>query len=82
MKHLTVRQVPPDLAEALEREKRRRGTSLNRTVLDLLRQLLGVGTEEPRNGLEQLSGTWSEEELEAFDAATTQFDQIDQELWG
>ena len=40
-------------AGALAEEKRRRGTSLNRTVIDLLRQSLGVpGTR--RNGLARL----------------------------
>jgi len=32
MKHLTIRDVPQDLARALEKEKRRRGQSLNETV--------------------------------------------------
>jgi len=40
--HLTVRNLPDELAAALEKEKRRRGTSLNQTVIDLLRQSLGV----------------------------------------
>jgi plasmid stability protein len=39
--HLTVRNLPDELAAALESEKRRRGTSLNQTVVDLLRQSLG-----------------------------------------
>ena len=58
MKAITLRNVPPDLAAALNREKRRRGQSLNRTVIDLLKQGLGVG--EPRsNGLARLAGGWS-----------------------
>lgn len=40
--HLTVRNLPGELAAALEKEKRRRRTSLNQTVIDLLRQSLGV----------------------------------------
>ena len=43
MKAITLRNIPPDLAAALDREKRRRGQSLNRTAIDLLRQGLGVG---------------------------------------
>jgi hypothetical protein len=38
MKTLTIRNVPADLAEALQRERARRGQSLNQTVLDLLHQ--------------------------------------------
>ena len=32
--HLTVRNVPPELAAALDAQRRRRGTSLNQTVLN------------------------------------------------
>ena len=81
MRHLTVRNVPSDLAEALEREKRRRRTSLNRTVIDLLRQTLGVGIEAPRNGLERLAGGWTDEDLQRFEEATEEFERIDEEHW-
>ena len=60
MKNLTIRNVPPPVAEALEREKRQRGESLNQTVLDLLMEGLGVGTARS-NGLARLGGRWSEE---------------------
>lgn len=80
MKTLTVRDVPPDLAEALEREKRRRGKSLNRTVLELLSQ--GLGVKKARsNGLGRLAGDWSEEDLREFEEAVAPFEQIDEELW-
>jgi len=42
VRNLTVRNLPKELAAALEREQQRRGTSLNQTVIDLLRQSLGV----------------------------------------
>lgn len=82
MRHLTIRNVPPILAEALEEEKRRRGTSLNRTVLDLLAQSLGQAPMERRsNGLGRLAGTWSEEEFQQFQAAVADTERIDEELW-
>jgi plasmid stability protein len=43
--HLTVRNLPDDLSAALERAIHRPGTSLNQTVIDLLRQSLGVTRE-------------------------------------
>jgi plasmid stability protein len=55
---LTVRNLPEELSAALEREKRRRGTSLNRTVIDVLTQSLGV-VGKRSNGLARLSGTWT-----------------------
>jgi hypothetical protein len=81
MKTLTVRNVDARLARALEREMRKRVTSLNQTVLDLLRDALGVGAVAlPSNGLEKLAGTWSQQDLEEFETDTGIFDQIDPEF--
>jgi plasmid stability protein len=80
MKALTIRNLPTELAEALEREKRKRGTSLNQTVIELLGQ--GLGAEGVRsNGLARLAGGWSAEELGRFEEASAQFETIDEELW-
>lgn len=82
MRYLTVRRVPEDLARALEREKDARGSSLNQLVIDLLIEALGVGPERQRsNGLARMAGTWSEADLEEFQAAVAVTEQIDPELW-
>jgi hypothetical protein len=82
MRHLTIRQVPSELSRALDEERRRRGTSLNRTVLDLLAQALGLRSDAPRsNGLGALAGTWSEADLERFEQAVALTEQVDEELW-
>jgi len=81
MQHLTVRNLPPALATALAAEKRRRHTSLNQTVIDLLCRCLGVTASRPSNGLARLAGSWSEAEHQQFEAAVTAADQVDEELW-
>ncbi len=82
MKHLTVRNVPDELAAAIEAEQTRRGASLNQTVLTLLRRALGLEPDRPfDNGLGRFAGTWSEDELREFEAATAQFEEVDPELW-
>ncbi|MCP3962602.1 MAG: hypothetical protein GY719_32580 [bacterium] len=82
MQHLTVRKIPADLAKALEVEKHRRRLSLNQTVIELLRQSLGVGVGRKRsNGLARLAGTWTREEHEQFEAAVAVTEEIDEELW-
>lgn len=82
MRHLTIRELPADLARALEKEKRRRGASLNQTVKDLLRQSLDLGSERRySNGLRKFAGGWTESELESFEAATAVFEKIDDDLW-
>jgi hypothetical protein len=78
--HLTVRNVPEEVAAALARERRRRGTSLNQTVIDLLRQ--GLGVTGPRsNGVRRLAGTWTQKEHREFLVATAGFEKIDEEFW-
>jgi plasmid stability protein len=80
MKTLTIRNLPPDVSEALEREKRRRGESLNQTVIELLSQGLGVGGTRS-NGLAGLAGNWSEEVFRQFEDAVSLFGEVDPELW-
>jgi plasmid stability protein len=79
-RHLTVRNLPEDLSAALEREKRRRGVSLNQTVIDLLRQSLGVAGNRS-NGLARLAGTWTEAEHRRFLDEIQVFETIDPDLW-
>ena len=80
IKALTIRNLPPGLADALDREKRRRGKSLNQTVIDLLGQ--GLGAQGVRsNGLGQLAGGWTDDEFRDFERATAQFEAVDDELW-
>ena len=81
MRKLTIQNLPPAVAEALEREKRRRGTSLNQTVIDLLKPSLGI-SDIRSTGLRRFAGQWSEEEFEAFQEAVSAFETIDPELWG
>ncbi len=78
--HITVRNLPDDVSAALQREKRRRGVSLNQTVIDLLRQSLGVRSVRS-NGLSRLAGTWTEADQREFLANVQSFDEIDPELW-
>ena len=80
MKAITLRNIPSDLAAALDREKRRRGQSLNRTAIDLLKQGLGVGTTRS-NGLARLAGGWSEDRVRALEESLAPFGEIDPEMW-
>jgi len=79
--YLTVRGLPSDVARALERVRKASGASLNQTVIDLLRSALGLSPEPADNGLAQYAGTWSEDELAEFEAATEVFEGIDPEVW-
>ena len=81
-RHLTVRDVPAELARALHAEKRRRGVSLNRVVIEVLRDALGLGAGSAfDNGLGNLAGRWSEAEQTEFDKAVACFEEIDEAMW-
>ena len=82
MRTMTIRNITLALSTALEDEKRHRGLSMNRTVLELLRQGLGISDKGPRsNGLAEQAGSWNDEELERFEQATAQLGQVDEDLW-
>jgi len=82
MTHLTVRKLPPRLGDALQRETRRRGRSLNQTVIDLLEQALGTAAGTRRsNGLRSLAGRWSAAESRAIETALKDHERIDKDQW-
>ena len=81
MRHLTIRDIPEDLAEAIDNERRKRGKSLNQTVIQLIGQSLGVRSGSPRtNGLSKLAGTWTADEHREFETNIQSTEQIDPEL--
>lgn len=81
MHTMTIRNVSPEVAAALNEEKRRRGLSLNRTVLALIEESLGANGNTRSNGLHRLAGTWNEEEFRHFEDAVAPFAEVDTELW-
>ena len=81
MKTVTIRNIPTELAQALDKERRKRRTSLNRTVLALLHNAVGVPNQAGRsNGLRQLAGSWSEAEYKQFEQAVAPLGEVDEGL--
>jgi hypothetical protein len=81
---LTIRSIGSRLRAALEREAARRGQSLNKTVLALLSERLGLGeaaTPVQYDDLDELAGTWSKSEATRFDEALHAQRQVDAKLW-
>jgi hypothetical protein len=82
MNQLTLRQIPEPLESKLRDFARREGTSLNKSIIVLLKRALGTDKEHRvRRDLSFLAGSWSEEESREFDANTRVFEEIDPELW-
>jgi hypothetical protein len=81
---LTIRSVGSRLRAALEQEAARRGQSLNKTVLTLLSERLGLeesATPAQYDDLDELAGTWSKSEANRFDEALHAQRQVDAKLW-
>ena len=82
MKTMTIRNQPPKPAAAIEPEKRRRGPSLNRTLLSLMQEAPDLSNRRRRgNGLRRMSGSWSEDEYRNFETHVAAFEEIDRDLW-
>ena len=83
MNQLTVKCFNKELAESVRRLAERAGLSLNQAALRLLRKGAGL-TEFPGSentigsSLDDLFGTWSTGEAEAFNASLDDFEKVDE----
>ena len=83
MNAITLRNIPREIQEAIQRRARDEGLSFNKTVLRMLEEALGLrrGSRALHHDLDHLAGTWSQEEAAEFDAALAEQRRIDPELW-
>lgn len=86
MTHQLTIRYDDRLAREIETLARREGISRNQAVLRLLRK--GIGIEQPGGGgdvvgesLDWFIGSWSDERARELEAAISDFDRIDEELW-
>ena len=82
MSQITLRKIPENVERQIRRIARETDTSINKTIIDLLKKSLGLrDTENKSRDLSDLSGTWSEEEAREFEENTRMFGHIDEEIW-
>ena len=80
--NLTLRGCDEDLGRALKREAEKRRVSVNRLILDTLRDALTGGKSTRKyHDLDSLAGTWTAAEAAEFDASVKVFESVDPELW-
>ena len=75
---LTIRGVPDEVGRRLARLSRDRGTSVNRTVVDIL--TTAVGVDARRRRLERYA-TWTAEDTAEFERALSVQRVVDADLW-
>ena len=80
---ITLRNLPPHVINAIRRRAKERRISLNRAVITLLEEGLGVGsqTDATYHELDDLGGSWAREEAAAFDTALREQRSIDPDVW-
>ena len=82
MRTLTLRNVPEEVVERLVGVAKELHQSMNAVAVQILKRGFGLETNPRRKrDLSDLSGTWSKKDLAAFEAATAEFEAIDEELW-
>lgn len=85
MKQLTIRGIDSRLDHFLKQEAERRGQSVNRYVLSLLRAATGADPSSQsamgHDDLDHLAGTWTEEEFAEFEQLLAAQGNIDEDLW-
>ena len=86
MKTITLRNLPPEIADYIEAEATKTNASLNATVIRLLQKAasLDAPNQKPSSkeyhDLDFLCGSWSKEEADEFDRYLEESRRIDMEL--
>ncbi len=82
MSQITLRQIPEVLEKQLRGLAEKKQTSLNKTILSLLMEKLGISADtNKKRDLTDLSGTWNEEQYREFNKNTESFNNIEHEIW-
>lgn len=82
---ISIRGIDDKALFRLKKQAQQEGSSLNSLVVKVLETVAGVRladkTDERFDDLDALQGTWSKQDADAFESATTDFTQVDQGIW-
>ena len=83
MRAITVRNIPEEVAQLIQRVSAHTGLSLNKTILQLLKERVELeeGRRRVFHDLDHLAGKWTEEEAANFDRDLAEHRIVDDELW-
>ena len=85
MKTITVRGIDDELAIKLKKTAKEQSKSINRFILDLMRQSLGLDKAKKftrkYHDLDHLFGSWTDEEFNYVHKRLESQRVIDKELW-
>ncbi|MBN1410919.1 MAG: hypothetical protein JW969_08740 [Spirochaetales bacterium] len=83
MSSITIHNLDGDLEMSLRRKAQENHESLNKTIQKLLRQSLGLSkkSDDCKDDFRDLFGKWSKKDLQDFEKAVKDFEQIDEQDW-
>ena len=84
MKSITIRGLEGSLGEKIERLAKKKGWSLNKTIIGLLKTALGMDNLKQTDHLEdflEFLGVWSQEDVRSFYSAITELEEVHPEDW-
>ena len=84
MKAITLRNIPPPVEKAIRTKARQKQISVNKAVIELLEERIGVLHDAKRiihHDLDSLAGSWNPGEAKTFAEAVEVARQIDEDLW-
>lgn len=84
MASFTIRGVDEITAKKLKEHAKKEGLSINALLLKILRQSLGLEKKKRvriYTDLDDLAGTWTDEEYEAFLKRIESFEEVDRDIW-
>ncbi len=84
MKTLTIRGIEHSISKKLKKLAEEEKTSINQTVIKILKNALGVDEKKPfkeYHDLDTLAGTWNEKDYNEFTNNIKDFSKIDKDLW-
>ena len=83
MRAITLRNVPPEVEQAILKKAATEG-SLNRAVIKLLEESIGAkqnGKPRKYRDLSRFAGTWTKREFDSFNKALAEIRQIHPDDW-
>ncbi len=85
MKAITLRNLPPEVAKTVQQRAKKKKTSVNKAVIELLEESVGGKVKKKEKAryhdLDHLAGSWTKEEAEAFEKLIAEQRTIDPDLW-
>lgn len=83
MKTITMRGIDEEIAKVLKEKAKKEGISVNRVLLKLIRE--GLGLKKKRrtviyDDIDRLAGGWSEEDYMEFQGKVADFEVVDEDM--